>query len=272
MTRLLILSLLYFTCPPFVLAAETIKIGGTGAAMGTIRVLSAAFQSSHPGIKVEVVLGLGSNGAKKALMQDALHIAVTSKAGTDPEAVQGGVAIEYGKTPFVFATARDNSAVGLTTVDILNIYSGKTNTWPDGKRFRLVLRPETDSDSDALRSMSLDMKSAIKKALSREGIKIAVTDQDSADAIEAIPGALGTSTLALILSERRSLKVLTLDQVTPNPKTIANGTYRYFKSFYIISKPTSEVSGKFVSFVLSSQGQKILSELGHWVMQGQLGR
>jgi len=186
--------------------------------------------------------------------------------------LQGGVAIEYGKTPFVFATARDNRATGLTADDILKIYSGKTNTWPDGKRLRLVLRPETDSDSDALRSMSVDMKSVLKSALSREGIKIAVTDQESADAIEAIPGALGTSTLALILSETRSLKVLTLDQVAPTPKTIADGTYRYFKSFYIISKPTSEVSGKFVSFVLSPSGQKILSELGHWVSQRQLGR
>ena len=123
-----------------------------------------------------------------------------------------------------------------------------------------------------LQSMSADMKSAIKKALSREGIRMAVTDQDSADAIETIPGALGTSTLALILSEKRSLKVLTLDQVTPNSKTIADGTYRYFKSFYLIRKPTSELSEKFVSFVLSSEGQKILSGLGHWGVQSQLGR
>jgi phosphate transport system substrate-binding protein len=265
-------SLLSFTFSSLSLSAETIKVGGTGAAMGTIRVLSAAFQSAHPGIKVEVVLGLGSNGAKKALLQDALQIAVTSKAGNDSEALQGAVATEYGKTPFVFASARDNSVPGLTTSDIFYIYSGKTNTWPDGKRLRLVLRPETDSDSEMLQSMSPDMKSAIKKALSREGIRMAVTDQDSADAIETIPGALGTSTLALILSEKRSLKVLTLDQVTPNCKTIADGTYRYFKSFYLIRKPTSEMSEKFVSFVLSSEGQKILSGLGHWGVQSQLGR
>ena len=150
MKQLFFSSLLSLTLASIGLAAETIKVGGTGAAMGTMRMLSTAFQSAHPGIKVEVVLGLGSNGAKKALTQDALHIAVTSKAGNDRDALQGAVATGYGKTPFVFATSKNNNVAGLTTLDILNIYSGKTNTWPNGKRLRLILRPETDSDTEVL--------------------------------------------------------------------------------------------------------------------------
>jgi phosphate transport system substrate-binding protein len=136
------------------LAVETIKVGGSGGAMGTMKILSDAFQKSHQGIKVEVVLGLGSGGAKKALLQDALHIAVTSEAGRNVETVQEAIVTGYGRSPFVFATSRNNSTIGLTSADILNIYSGKTTTWPDGKRLRLILRPETDSDTDVLKSMS----------------------------------------------------------------------------------------------------------------------
>ena len=174
------------------LAAETIKVGGTGAAMGTIRHLFAVFQKSHQETNIEIVLGLSSGGAKKALLQDALHIAVTSKAGKNAETIKEAVVAEYGSTPFVFATSRDNNTAGLTSLDILNIYSGKTTTWPDGKRLRLILRPAAVSDTDVLKSMSPAMALAIKTALSRESMKIAITDQDSADAIESIPGALGS--------------------------------------------------------------------------------
>ncbi len=241
--------------------------------MGTMKLLSAAFQQSHRDINVEIVLGLGSGGAKRAVLQDALNIAVTSKAGKDVETAQGAVVTGYGRTPFVFATFRDNKASGLTSLDILNIYAGKTNTWPDGNRLRLILRPESDSDTEVLKRMSPAMESAMKSALSREGMKIAITDQDSADAIETIPGALGTSTLALILSEKRSIKILALDQVAPTLKNLADGTYPYFKSFYIIRKThASAAAEKFVAFTRSPEGQKLLAGSGHWTRATSLSR
>lgn len=253
--------------------SETIKIAGTGGAMGTVKMLAETFQRSRPDIQIQVIGGLGSSGAKKALLQGAIDIAVTSKAGSAPEIVPGAAAVEYGRSPFVFITSKANPVSGVTSRQILDIYAGRLLTWPNGNRLRLVLRPATDSDTDMLRTMSPEMVEAVESALAREGLPVALTAQDGADAIESIPGALGTSTLALILSETRSLKALALDRATPDPRSIADGTYPYFKSFHFVTTPKfSGAGGKFISFALSPEGAKVLSRSGHWVVGRKTSR
>jgi phosphate transport system substrate-binding protein len=96
-------------------------------------------------------------------------------------------------------------------------------------------------------------------------MKIAMTDGETADAIETIQGALGTSLLALIISEKRSLKVLAINGVGPSPKTIANGSYPYFKSLYMLTRTNpSGPTEEFMAFLHSISAQEILTQLGHW--------
>lgn len=248
--------------------ADTMKIGGTGGAMGTIKALTEAFKKSHSGDEVILIPGLGSGGARRALLGGAIEIAVTSKPGKKLEKLEGAMATVYGRTPFVFATSIKNPASSLTTQELVDIWNGKRITWPDGRRLRLILRPESDSDTDVLKSISPTMAEAVKNALSRQGMRMAVTDGDSADAMESIQGALGTSTLALIFSEKRALKALVLDGVTPSPKAIADGSYPYFKSMYVVTRPSpSGLAQQFVSFVFSAQGRSILEQIGYWVAE-----
>lgn len=68
------------------------------------------------------------------------------------------------------------------------------------------------------------MKQALQAALARKGMIVALTDQDSANDMQRLPGALGTSSLALLLSENRPLVPLALHGVTPSVETIAHGT------------------------------------------------
>ena len=133
---------------------------------------------------------------------------------------------------------------------------------------RLYLYPVMPSTSGTIWDV-LGMEQAVKAALAREGMKIAITDTDSADAIETIQGALGTSTLSLLISEKRSLKALPLNGVAPSAKTIADGSYPLFKSTYVVSaaKP-SESTKEFLTFLRSTTGREILARSGHWVEQG----
>lgn len=250
--------------------AEIIKIGGTGAALATMRALGEALQKSRPDVKIVIVPGLGSSGGRKALLGGAIDLAVTSKGGKGEEKLEGAIATLYGKTPLVFATSTKNPASALTSQQIVDIWNGKIPAWPDGQRLRLVLRPAADSDTDVLKTLAPAMEQAIKSALSQQGMRMAITDGDSADAIETLQGALGTSTLALIISEKRSLKALALNGVTPSPKSIADGTYPLVKSMYLLtgSKP-SQAAQEFASFVRSARGREILGQLGHWVVEGK---
>ncbi len=262
---------LYSSRPLF---AESLKIGGTGGALGVMHVIGYAFKKENPkAAEVAIVPGLGSGGGKKALMGGALDIAVTSRPGQELEKLDGAVVYLYGRAPFVFAASKKVRASDLKTRDLIDIYNGKKISWPDGERLRLILRPETDSDTELLKSISPAMAEAVKSALVRAGMKIAVTDEDSADAIESTPGGFGTSILPLILSEKRSMKVLAINGVIPSPKTIGDGTYPWFKSFYLITKgePTGPAR-QLIDFVLSPRGCALLLKLGHSAPEVRLGQ
>ncbi len=255
---------------PAAFAAETIRIGGTGSALGPMRVLEEAFRKQHPNLEVVVVPGLGSGGGRKALMGGALDVAATARPWRGAEKLDGAVARLYGWSPFVMAVAAKNPAANLTIQNILEIHNGKKTSWPDGERLRLILRQLTDSDTEMLLSIGPDMERAVKSAHQREGMKIAITDEESAEAIQSTPGAIGTSMLSLIISEKRPLKALSIKGIVPSVKSIADGSYPWFKSFYLVTKADSSPSSRsFVEFALSARGRQILSTLGHWLPEAK---
>lgn len=246
--------------------AQEIKIGGTGAALATMQVMAQAFAKLHPETKVTVLPSLGSGGGIKAMLSGAIQLAVSSRPLTEAEVKVGAVGIEYGRTPFVFATSPTNSTVGLSTWELVDIYSGKIAQWPDGKKIRLVLRPVGDSDSEMVKAISPTMRAAKEAAEQRKGMAFAVTDQDAADALEKVQGALGPITLAQIISEKRALKALKFNNVESSVKAAADGTYPLYKSLLFVSGPkTSSEVQQFIAFVRSAAGRQILQQTGHWV-------
>ena len=243
--------------------AETIKVGGTGGAMGVMRLLGDAFEKQHPNINVVVVPGLGSGGGRKPLLGGALDVAATSKALTDVEKTAGTNASLYGRSPFVIAIQEKSKVANVSTKEIVDIHRLKTTHWPDGSRLRLILRPLSDSDTDMLKRISPDMEAALKVAHAREGMKIGISDEDTADAIEGTAGAVGSSVLSLILSEKRALKPLAVNGVTPSVKTISDGSYPWFKSYFLLTRAEPSASAKlFAEFVVSAQARQLLPSVG----------
>ena len=247
-------------------AGETLKIGGDGSALGSMKVLSEAFAKSHPGVTVQVLPSLGSPGGINAVLDGRIDIGLSGRALTEEGRKRGAIATEYAKTPFIFETNKDTRASNLSINDLVEIYRGDRPTWPDGTRIRLVLRPEHDIDTDILKQISPGMNEAVKTALSRRGMIMALTNQESDNLVETIPGSLGVSTLSQIISEKRSSKVLSFNGVKPSVKTLADGTYPLVKTFYVVTPAKIPAPVKmFNDFVRSPTGRQILMETGHWV-------
>jgi phosphate transport system substrate-binding protein len=245
---------------------QELKIGGTGAALGTMQWLAQAYAKTSPEARITVLPSMGSGGGIKALLAGAIQISVSSRPLSESESNAGAVAVEYGRTPFVFATASSSKVAGITTQNLVDYYAGQADEWPDGSKLRLVLRPIGDSDSETIKSISPAMREAKSAAEQRKGMAFTVTDQETANAIEKVPGALGPSTLALLLSEKRALKALALDGVVPSVQSIANGTYPLHKQLLIVTGPkTPPEAHAFVAFVRSAAGREVLQQTGHWV-------
>jgi phosphate transport system substrate-binding protein len=250
--------------PPSPALSGELAIGGTGSALGTMRKLATVFETKQPGVRITILPSLGSGGGIQALLSGKLALSISSRPLTEPERAKPLVSKEFATTAFVFAVSNNTPVTDLTLDELAALYSGKTSTWSDGSLVRPVLRPPSDIDTQIVREMSPSLNSAIQAAHLRPGKNIAITDGDSADEIEAIGGAIGTSSLALILSESRHLRVLSVAGVAPTATNVHRGTYPYKKSLYVMTSTSpSDATTAFIAFIDSAEGASILQATGN---------
>lgn len=247
-------------------AEETIKIGGTGSGLGVMKILGKAFEKKHPGTIVEVLPSLGSAGGIKGVTRGLLDIGISARPFKGDETSVGFSAMKYAETPLVIVTRKDTMVSDLKTEDLVKIYDGRLLAWADGKRIRPVLRPEEEFDTQILKEWTPEIKKALETASSRKGMLIAITAQDTTNTIEKTPGAFGFSTLAQVIAEKLTLKILSLNGIYPTAGTLSDGSYKLKKSLYFVTRSeTSAKVEKFLVFVRSPAGTKILKECGYIV-------
>lgn len=75
--------------------ADELRIGGSGAALGTMRLLADAFSVKNPEVRITVAPSLGSGGGIKALAGGAIDLAVTSRPMDESERKLGVTQTEY---------------------------------------------------------------------------------------------------------------------------------------------------------------------------------
>ncbi len=257
---ILVISLVF----PLASGAAEVRIAGTGNALGAMKQIASAYNKSHPRAKAIVFESIGSPGAIKAIAKGAIEIGLSSRTLTDHEKQLGLRTIEYARTPTVFAVRPENKKTAITVNEIISIYSGKLTRWPDGTLIRPILRQPGEHNTAQILKLSPDMGAALNLAENRPGTPFAVTDQEAASKMENIPGSIGVTTLGLILSEKRSLRPLILNGVSPTPENAHAGRYLMVKHFYLVlpKSPSSE-SMAFVKFLRSPSGQTILKRTGH---------
>jgi phosphate transport system substrate-binding protein len=256
--------------PATSLAETIVRIGGTGSALGTMKQLAEAYEKTHPGIRIQILSSLGSTAGIKAVLGGGIDLALASRPLMGIERQQGAVAVEYARSPFVIVTNAKVNKKDVTTRELEGFYNNPAASWPDGGRIRLILRPETDIDTKLLRSLSPGMEQAVKAALTRPGMIVAITDQESTDAVVRTPGALGGGTLNEIISENRPVNVLSFNGVQPGVKSIANGSYPLAKSFYLVTTPKSPPEARqFAEFVRSPVAGRILTKSGNLIVKAK---
>jgi len=250
-------------------ATETVRVAGTGASLGLMRTLAEEFSRQRPDIRVTVVANLGSSGAIAAVRENAIDLGVSSRP-LKPEEMESGLkAMPFASTPFVIAANPEVVVPGLSLQQLAAIFSGESARWPDGVPVRLILRPQRDFDTGALRRMSEEMNRAVTSAQARHGLTVAITDQDSADALEKVPGSLGTSSLALIVTEGRKIKPLAIDGVAPSVEGLKTGAYPFVKPRLLVTGGSpSAATQAFIAFLRSPATGSVLARYGALTASG----
>ena len=248
--------------------ATPLRIAGSGANVGTIELLVTEYRKGAKEVSFAPVETVGSGGAIKALNGGKLDLALLSRPLKDSELGSGATAVvvtEYARTPFVVAVQADTRIDNLSGAQLAELISGE-GSWPDGKRARPILRPADDTDIALLRKMAAPVSAGLDRAYAKAGMPVAATDREAADLIERTPGALGASTLSLILSESRRIKPVAIDGSKPSVAALESGAYPHFKRLFIVHGPNaSQEAKKFVAFLATPAARQVLKKNGHAV-------
>jgi phosphate transport system substrate-binding protein len=239
------------------------RIGGAGAAIGTMNSALAALALRGQEVPTRVVSHLGTVGSLRAVEQGALDMALISRPLQVDERMRGLLAWEYGRTPFALATSVSGVS-GLTRARLAEMIEDPRATWPDGTPVRLVLRPKSDGDYVLLASMGPLVELALERANARAGMVIAITDQEAVDAVVRLRGGLSAFGLSLLRSGPQNLVPLALDGVAPTVANVENASYRIVNRMHVatLGAPTG-MALELVRFLQSPDGLSLLAQLGH---------
>lgn len=244
-------------------AGDPVRINGSGTSLDFMKVLLREYAAAHPGGRVEVDAPMGSTGSILALLGGALDLAVAGRPLSPEEEARGARALPYGRTPLLIVTHGEVEKRDVTTFELEEIYSGRLAAWPDGESIRVILRPERESNTAILASLSPEVGRAQAAARKHPWALVAVTDPESNKMVARTPGAIGAASLTSLLVEELPLNRLTLNGVAGTTAALAAGTYPLAKPIlFVTTERTPPAAWAIVDFACSSRGRAVAEKAG----------
>lgn len=244
-------------------AAKAIVLGGASSGSRLLQALADEYRKTARGSEVVVAdPSIGSSAAIRAVREGNLDLAVSTRPLRGDELGDELVAIEFARSPLVFA-GRDNfEADGFSLGELEDIYAGRRKQWDNGTPIRLILRSKFASDTRVIRAMSPGLDQAASLALQRKGMVVAGSDLEALQIIEQTPGSLGPTTLGLMRLLNSDARVFPIAGRAPSARTLADGSYPWSKSLYLAvrKEPRADVQA-FLNFLRSPQAADFLGRI-----------
>ncbi|MBN1635090.1 MAG: substrate-binding domain-containing protein, partial [Deltaproteobacteria bacterium] len=136
--------------------------------------------------------------------------------------------------------------------------TGKTSNWSEigGKDMRIVIisRDTSSGTFEAFENLAIDNERVRPDALTT------ASNQAVVQTVGQTPGAIGYAGLGYL---SKKVKPVSVDGVKCLRETIIDGSYPLARPLYMYTNnaPTGEVK-KFIDFILSEEGQKLVEEEG----------
>jgi len=234
-----------------------------------------SYQDSHPEVRISVTGG-GSGTGIAALINASVDIANASRKIKPEERTR---AEANGVLPVEFVIARDAIAIivnhenpvdHLSIDQISDIYSGAVNNWMQvGGEDRPIVRLSRETNSGThvyfLEQVLRGGDKNDRTLFSTDTLLLPSSEGISAE-IRQNPNAIGYDGLGYVTEDLKVIAV-SLDAtgpfVLPSPETVDSEQYPIARDLYMYTagEPTGEIKA-YLDWILSSEAQRIVSELG----------
>ena len=263
---LLVISLVIFTLSA--VAARDITLTGSTTVLPIAQAAAEVYMKKNTRVKITVNGGGSSNGIK-AIIDGTADIGDASRLAKDSEIQK---AKDKGIDLYKNVVALDGIAVvahkscpvtSLTMEQTRDIFAGKITNWKEvgGPDMTIVVisRDTSSGTYGSFVEMVLDYK---EKNKMRADAQMTASNQAMATTVAQTPYSIGYLGLGFV--KAADVKVVKINNIEASDKTVKNGTYPISRTLnmYTDGKPKGEVK-KFIDFILSKDGQKIVVEQGY---------
>jgi len=243
--------------------AESLTIRGSTTVLPIAQKAAERYMNLHREANISVSGG-GSGTGVKALLDGSVDIADASRPMKGKEVK---IAQKRGITPYEHIIARDGIAVivhpknpisALTRAQIKEIYTGKLKNWADlgdlNKEIVVVSRETTSGTFECFN------KIVLKKAKVTAYSLLQAANAGVLQTVAQSEGAIGYVGIGYL---DKRIKAIQVEGVYPTVATVIDGTYPISRPLFMYTNGKPEgLCARFINFVLSPKGQKIVEEEG----------
>ena len=167
----------------------------------------------------------------------------------------------------VFCTHPDNPVNSITEDEACRILTDKMTNWKDiagGDDANIVPAFREQTKDGKLSGVGYMTRLLLFDNIDQEYTRKAIFHRSSGPIekfVEATPYSFAVTGVSS--ANKRRVKVLQLNGVTPGVKEIASGDYPLYRPLYLVTKGTpSGAAGEFIDWILGPEGQAVLKEAG----------
>jgi len=260
------LTILFSVVTVFVFASlsysEDLRIDGSTTVLPIAQKAAEVFMKKNPDVKV-YVSGSGSGTGIKALIDGTTHIATSSREAKDKEIAAGKeknvtltahkVALD-GIVPVVHPSMKIDN---ITMEQLRDIYNGKIKSWKElGGPDRPIAVVSRDTSSGTYEVWE---EKVLKGDKVRPDALLVASNGQAVQTVAQNRYALGYIGIGYI---DKSVKVLKVNDKTASANSVRDGSWPVARPLFLYTNGNpSGVAAKFIDFILSKDGQKIVNEV-----------
>lgn len=239
-------------------AGGTVSTDGSTSMEKVIGALGEVFQNNNKNVKF-TYNPTGSGSGITAVSEGRYDIGLSSRSLKDDEKASGLAETVLAYDGIAVIVNTKNRVYELSLEELSKIYTGEITNWSElsGNDAEIVVigREAGSGTRDGFESIT-DTKDACayRQELTSTGDVITTVSQN--------PDAIGYASLASI---GESVKVLSIDGVTPSEDTVKDGTYKVQRPFVLVTKKDkalSETAQKFFDYATSKEAAEVIARAG----------
>ena len=235
----------------------TISISGSTSVGPLMEKIAEKYETENEGISIEINQ-VGSSAGIKDTISGVSEIGMASRELKEEEKKEvTGTIIAYDGIALI--TNKNNKVKEITLEQVKDIYTGKITNWKElnggvDAPIVVVSREEGSGTRTAFEE--------IVGYKSEELVKVATIADGSGNIKTTVSGnenAIGFVSFEYIDNTIGALK---LDGIKPEAEFVKSGQYKLSRPFILVTKTSNETenSKKIIDYILTSEGQKIVSD------------